>query len=278
MIALPIETPTIFFKQYGAQRTGTNYLRLLLQKNYPGMCTLMHILGDKHSPPAPLAALWAAARSEPDPPLAFVSSATFQYPSLSTSPGNPRQHEELRRLAEPLTAAYLNETLGFVITIKNPYAWVVSVAKYEGVIGRSAPLAARLVGFVRRQCLSFNQRYRAWLDLAASMPSRTLVVRYEDLICNAVNVLAELDAKFGLRRAGPFVDEPGVTPMTWWDDTNEPALDRTFDRSYYLEERYLERFSSEAFQLVGATIDWELMHAFGYARGRIPQASCPRAG
>jgi hypothetical protein len=265
MISSSIDTPTTFIKQYGAQRTGTNYLRLLLQKNYTGVCMLMHILGDKHSPPAPLDALWAAAQSEPDPPLAFVSSATFRYPSLSTSPDNARQHEQLCNLAKPLTAAYLEGAVGFVITIKNPYAWAVSVAAYEHVIGRGATLGPKLGDFLSRQCLSFNQRYRSWQNLAESMPSRTRVVRHEDLIRDPENVLAETGAKFGLHRNGPFVDEPHVTPMTWWDNTNEPASQAKFDRSYYLEERYLQRLSPQAFEMVTATIDWELMDAFGYA-------------
>ena len=89
-----------FLKQYGAQRTGTNYLRILLQKNYSDVCVLMHVLGDKHSPPAPFEDLWADVETEPDPALAFVSRATFRHPSLSTAESDPRQHDTVRQIAE----------------------------------------------------------------------------------------------------------------------------------------------------------------------------------
>ncbi len=254
---------TVFLKQYGAQRTGTNYLRILLQKNYSDACMLMHVLGDKHSPPAPLDEIWMAAQAEADPSLAFVSNATFLHPSLSTSQRSARQHEELRRVAGPLAEAYRNRSLGFVVSIKNPYAWAVSIAMYEGVIRRGATLMAALTEFVRLRCSMFNQRYHSWLELTARNPSRALIVRHEDLVGDPECVLGQLDETFALRRAGPFVDEPRAAPMILWDDTNEPAGD-AFDRSYYLEKRYLDRLSPEALQTVTATIDWELMRAFGY--------------
>jgi hypothetical protein len=42
----------IFIKQYGEMRTGTNLLRLCLQETFDDAVVFMHVLGDKHSPPA----------------------------------------------------------------------------------------------------------------------------------------------------------------------------------------------------------------------------------
>ena len=255
---------TTFLKQYGAQRTGTNYLRVLLQKNYSDVCTLMHILGDKHSPPPPFDDLWTEAKKESNPALVFVSQATFRHPSLSTSAKDPRQHETVRQIAEPLTQAYLSRTLGFVVSIKNPYAWVSSIAVYEREIGRRAPLPHRLEGFARTQCLRFNDLYRSWLD-AARDGFPTLVVRHEDLVSDPERVLDEIDERFGLRRTGPFLDEPGTMPMVFWD-FNMPSMTNAvpFDRSYYLSERYLDRLSPEIVRTVTETIDWSCLRAHGY--------------
>jgi len=68
---------TTYLKQYGERCTGTNYLRFLLQKNCTDTVVLMHILGDKHSPPEPLEELWRATRQCPQPDVEFVSRATF---------------------------------------------------------------------------------------------------------------------------------------------------------------------------------------------------------
>ena len=255
---------TTFLKQYGAQRTGTNYLRILLQKNYSDVCTLMHILGDKHSPPAPFEDLWAEAKKESNPALAFVSQATFRHPSLSTSAKDPRQHETVRQIAGPLTQAYLSRTLGFVVSIKNPYAWVPSIAAYERVIGRRAPLPHRLAEFARGQCLRFNDLYGSWLG-AARDGFRTLVVRHEDLVSNPERVLEDIDDRFGLQRTGPFVDEAGTAPPVFWD-FSQPSLTTAaaFDRSYYTGERYLDRLSPEIVRTITETIDWSRLRALGY--------------
>lgn len=253
-----------FLKQYGAQRTGTNYLRILLQKNYSDVCPLMHILGDKHSPPPPFESLWAEAQKESNPALTFVSQATFRYPSLSTSPADTRQHETLRQIAEPLTQAYLSRKLGFVVSIKNPYAWVPSIAVYERLIGCRAPLPHRLAEFVRVQCLRFNDLYGNWLD-APRDGFRTLVVRHEDLVSNPERVLEDIDDRFALQRTGPFVNEPRTAPMVFWD-FNRPSMANAapFDRSYYVSERYLDRLSPEIVRTVSETIDWSPLRALGY--------------
>lgn len=74
--------PPLFLKQYGAKRTGTNYLRSLIRFNYPGaeVVPLMHILGDKHSPPPPFDELWCRAQRDADPAFSFVMGATRYAP------------------------------------------------------------------------------------------------------------------------------------------------------------------------------------------------------
>ena len=68
----PHEIPeTIFVKQYGERRTGTNFLRTLLTANYHTE-VLMHILGDKHSAPVPFDEYWRDAQCDANPARAFV--------------------------------------------------------------------------------------------------------------------------------------------------------------------------------------------------------------
>jgi len=38
-----------YFKQYGCKRTGTNYLKALLERNFSDVMVLMHTLGGKHN-------------------------------------------------------------------------------------------------------------------------------------------------------------------------------------------------------------------------------------
>src|SRR5215213_514628 len=123
----------LFLKQYGARRTGTNYLRALIRFNYPagGVVPLMHILGDKHSPPPPFGELWRRAQADDDPAFSFVMGATSASPAANPSPADPRQQHAVRGIAAPLARAYGEGALGFLVSIKDPYAWVVSIARYE---------------------------------------------------------------------------------------------------------------------------------------------------
>ena len=165
----------VFFKQYGERRTGTNYLRYLLPANFANAVVLMHVLGDKHSPPAPFDAIWQASRDAADPALEFVVRATHAVPAESTRPDDDAQREELRRLAQPVAGAYAGGSLRFVISIKNPYAWALSFARYSGWDGRrrvrrfGAPLADA--------CVAFNRRYAAWRAFAEERPAHVHFVR-----------------------------------------------------------------------------------------------------
>jgi len=260
-------TPPVFLKQYGAKRTGTNYLRWLLQTNYDAadVVPLMHVLGDKHSPPPPLDDLWRAAQCESDPAFAFASSATLAAPAVSTEPHNPRQQAEVRRLAKPLARAYSEGALGYLISIKDPYAWAVSVARYHAWTDRVSPLGPRFVSPLTAQCQTFNQCYRAWLDIARARPERCHVARYEDLFQDPAEVLRQIDAKFSLRRrTETLLDLQEEADMVWWDQIAPQPTGVRFDRQYYDEKRYLKRLSPPALDAVTKTIDWDLIEPLGY--------------
>jgi hypothetical protein len=66
-----------FIKQYGARRTGTNYLRAHIRFNDPEaeVVPLMHILRDEHAPPPPFDEMWRRAPSQDDWP--FVQEVRF---------------------------------------------------------------------------------------------------------------------------------------------------------------------------------------------------------
>jgi hypothetical protein len=266
----------LFLKQYGARRTGTNYLRALIRFNYAeaDVVPLMHILGDKHSPPPPFDELWRQARDDADPAFSFVMGATRYAPPSNPSPDDPRQQEAVRRVAEPLARAFARNALGFLVSIKDPYAWVVSVARYEGWTSwtsREEPLAGHLADAFARLCAGYNACYAAWLALAARIPERCQVVRYEDVLADPAGTLGELDARFGLRRAGDaLVDLPTEAELAVWDLDDARPTPIPFDRSYYRDRRYLARLPPPLADAVTRSIDWELVAPLGYAPAEVP--------
>jgi hypothetical protein len=94
-----LRLPT-FIKQYGIERTGTNVLRALLEGYVGDVVVLMHVLGDKHSPPVDLRAVLGAVEGRPDAGTAFVTAATQAAPASTTDvPEDARQVGYLRTLA-----------------------------------------------------------------------------------------------------------------------------------------------------------------------------------
>ncbi len=259
----------VFLKQYGARRTGTNHLRSLIRMNYAGVIPLMHILGDKHSAPAPFPQLWSEAQLEPDPAFAFVMKASAHAPASSTRLDRLEQRREVQRVAGPLAEAYANDAAGFLISIKDPYAWVPSVARYFGWIswtGRKTVLGSALVPRITEVCAGFNTSYASWLALARERPERCQLIRHEDLLVDSDATLCTLEARFGLRRStATLVDPPFESYPLDWDQNAERPGGVKFDKSYYLEKRYLTRLSPQVRDAITKTIDWELLACAGYA-------------
>lgn len=249
----------LVFKQYGEMRTGTNLLRALLVKNYPGTTVLMHVLGDKHSPPADFARLWEETRSAAEPAHEFVRRATFEVPSLTTTEKDPRQTAMTRQLAARLAAAWEGRELAFLVSIKEPYAWAASMARFCGW----TLTADESLGQLESACRRFNERYTAWLELAAGGPCA--FVHHEDLVGDVTAVLGELEGRFGLPCArAPEVPRGPLRPARW-DYSPIHVGVRTFDADHYLRRRYLAELPPAHREVVTQTIDWDLLRRFDYA-------------
>lgn len=255
----------VFLKQYGERRTGTNYIRYLLRENYSNAVVLMHALGDKHSPPAPFDEIWRASRDAADPALEFISRATHAMPAESTIQGNAGQQQELERLAQPVAEAFAGGSLGFVVSVKDPYAWALSFAQYERW-GRRGPSARRYDARLAGACKAFNDRYRAWLALAAERPAHVHIVRYEDLLADVEQTLRMLERKFRLHRSTPeVVDAANAMGAALWDHDNYHPTKYSFrKREFYLQRQYLGHLSLLDRELITRSIDWSLLATLGY--------------
>ncbi|MDQ3280264.1 MAG: hypothetical protein M3Q69_02500 [Acidobacteriota bacterium] len=249
-----------YLKQYGERRTGTNALRALVAANYDDVIVLMHILGDKHSPPVDLDALWAAVQGCSDPAWELVSRSTAAARSLTTRSADHWQLVEMRRHAAPFGRAFVEGAFGYLVSIKNPYAWAVSLARFT-----RWPRAVALTR-MREACGVFNARYHAWLPLLESQRRPALLVRHEDLIGDAEAVLERADRTFGTSRSTTFHAITGVARPAPWDHDPLPVSPQPFDAGPYLRHEYLHALTAEQQEVVTSAIDWDLMARFGYTR------------
>jgi hypothetical protein len=242
--------PIRFVKQYGAPRTGTNALRVLLRDSFPGLEVLMHVLGDKHSAPSRLVATATADWSRS--PHELVLEAPARIPAATSDLADPAQRGEVERLAAPLVRAIRAGHLLTVVSIKDPYAWAASMLR-SWVWPPDGP--ARL----RAACERFNACYRSWLPLVERRAG--LLVPYERLLDDPAGVVADCEARLGTRaRPGATRALPqGVLLPAHWDHTPQHVHFEPFDVAYYRERRYLRELGAEGRGVVDATIDWSLL-------------------
>lgn len=138
-----------------------------------------------------------------------------------------------------------------LISIKNPYAWVVSFSKWtlkhqvftdEGV----TPLSDVSTDTIKRWCNSYNYLYKHWIDL----PYEHHVMRYEDLVRNCKLALDKIRDRWKLRyKSCPsdldFIVRPG-----------QEVSYKLFDPTYYYENRYMLELSDEQIETIKNSIDW----------------------
>ena len=256
---------TVVVKQYGELRTGTNYVRALLQQNYPNTLVLTYILGDKHSPPVAFDAIWDEVRHLPDPDLEFARRATYAVRGPASQDGDRTQLAEIRKRAAAVAAAYRDRSMRFLVTIKDPCAWIVSVARFQQWVHRDdETLHDWDCDRVREMCFRYNAHYASWRELVDANPERARMIRFEDLLTDAEQVFTGVERLLGLTRPKAFVDLAETVEPTVWDHL--PVLKSTaqFDDSYYSGRRYLERLLPEHRAIIASTIDWETLSPFGY--------------
>src|SRR5215475_554263 len=201
------------FKQYGPERSGTNLLRTLLVDNFRDVTVLMHVLGDKHSPPVDLDRLYAECERTGEPAWEFVSRATWAAPALTTHPESESQRAYMHAVAASVLDAYRAGRLGFLVSVKDPYVWAYSITSFNRWYRRRyrvllpwlfAPwIKPGLETRLRAACRKLNRSLARWLDLRGRYPERTTVVRVEDLARDPRAVLGEIGRRHGLvwRRA-----------------------------------------------------------------------------
>ncbi len=228
----------------GALRSGTNYLKFLLEQNY-AVTANSNVFGWKHAGVPVLAS--DSGLAYPDVPLAYIVKNPYSFVvSLS------RYHQ--RRV-----------TMGHKISIEGGLDFASFLTSPVTIFD------SQLVGTPQ---LRFANPVQYWnfiywnLEKLDTGRFRAAGFNYEDLICNPDRVRGiEAFAKF--RRHSETLATPenqlrrlggAAKPTT----KAEYQKSEEFDAAYYAEKRYLDSFSSSQLAFMRAEIDPWLMTQRGY--------------
>lgn len=224
----------------GAFRSGTNYLRFLLERNF--RCRVRyHAFGWKHAP-VPIVNR-SATFALPRLPLLFVIKDPY---ALCVSLYDYwRQHRRNFQAAESWPEFLRSR---FIVFDRDP---------------------------ARSPQLRFANPVQYWNQLywnLAFLPEgrfRAFGLRYEDLLADPEATLRPVATRLGLvRRKGPF-ERPARVLQRMRDGRagwrNAALTDEPFDDSHYRQRLYLARYAPADLAFVAGELDPELVRHFGYS-------------
>jgi hypothetical protein len=223
-------------KSHGAFRTGSNYLKALLELNYD-VDVVNSGVGFKHMP---VPAIVAGREFVPpeDPILGSVKDPWSWLPSMW-------RYVSGRGAQNVSCGATWTEFLRQPITVTH----------------------GGHPGFPRYR---FASPVDYWNAMAANLGSldRAIVVRYEDVLEDPQAATGRVAERFDIAsRPGPFIDVPQRTVNM--ADRHRTRLEQyvtpeTFDRRYYDERLYLAAFSRRDQRTVSSQLDDALTRQLGY--------------
>ncbi len=140
---------------------------------------------------------------------------------------------------------------GYLLTAKHPLSWIDSMLRY-----RPAPLPTLVE--------QWNAGTRARWEFERAHPDLTIFVPYEMLLGDHVTVIDAIAERFGLEPArAPYIDCERHMKRGG-DNLRLAVTQQPFDRTYYTEERWRERFTPAEVSAIAVDLDADLCAALGY--------------
>lgn len=240
---------TIFVKQQGAMRTGTNLVKFALEENFTNVHVLVNIGRWKH----------AAA----DTPFNW-RGINWEGEGINVDVFSRISREDLRAAR----AAFDAETVRFAISIRDVYSWVESCLRFTHQDDAVPPPPIKDLPheYIIEALQRWNTYYRSYLPLLAD-ESRTMLFRFEDLLKNFSATLDQARLLWDLKPRHERYVRPARYMRAGIDGQSRSELlhpSLTFDRQQYLSNNHLAQFNDTLFALIRQTVDDAILRAYGY--------------
>ena len=212
---------------YGLQRSGTNFIETVLNKNYQ-----VHFLNSN------------ASRSSP-----LQKHCRF-YPQKELIPEPQYANEIFVETFQQFQSLFPTPPDYYLIISKDPYSWYLSYKNWAD--------KCRWPAVAHHYIEEYNLFYGTFMELARQS-ERFLFIRYVDFLTNTDSALDQLESQLGLRRRwlSRFRRfKPSVVSQS------DPFSERR--RAYYLNEEYLADYSADELRRLNDLVDPKLVSFLGY--------------
>lgn len=139
---------------------------------------------------------------------------------------------------------------GYLLCVKGPFSWIASIRGY-----RPAPVATLAKRWSKR-----GREFIRFLDARED----AIVLRHRDLLTDPETELDRIATAFDLERT-PETRLPRWKLARGGDQMRGVTTDEEFDPLYYLDRKFMRRFTEPEIAIVKSTLDAEVVEAFGYA-------------
>ena len=252
-----MKTPLL--KIYGERNTGTNYLAKLIQLN-------LDVFQLPGVPPKPANLL---IRKFPKLPIHEPLQDFYFKKTFAKNLG--WKHSLVRPAAELKKLEICKGNISFITISKNPYSWLLSLynkpyhyypswedkADFVTFLTSPAPIIDRenASDIFSSPVDMWNQKNKSYIQLMTAFP--TLNLKYEDLLEDPEAMIDSIGRQLTFRpRVVDFKNRE--------KSTKEKSKDFSFYRSYYLEEKWKEKLSSNEILLISERLDDDVMTYFKY--------------
>jgi len=144
-----------------------------------------------------------------------------------------------------------------LISIKNPYDWIVSIYNYSNARVPYLEYVKRRYAFEGLAAVNpiqhWNTMNRHWLTLTLKEKLKTFVV-HRDLVVKPEETAQKIADLFGLERN----EKPFYTPEKKVEP-NAQEGNRPFDLDYYAKEGYRKVLTQETIDFIDSQLDHDLM-------------------
>jgi hypothetical protein len=251
-----------FVQQYGKERTGTNYLKALLNLNFDNIVLFDNRLGSKHEPHREVSQ-WMrdrGIRDIADFKLLVETDRYWRARNVPTADAFERIHQPVS-FDELVGLATGQISMRYLISIKDPYASIVSVTRWwaRGQTDLTQPPDRRVTNLshVEQYCHEFNSAYLSYRPLIET--ERAVLVRFEDLIRDPTAVLTRISVCLDFDRRHESCRTVSTTVVPGYGITNKP-----FYLSYYTARAYLSLLTPTAIDTANRILNWDVMRYYGY--------------
>lgn len=241
-------------KVYGERNSGTIYLSELIRLNF----VAKELRGFVPWPVGGLQLILPGREAVRDAFFSTTFGSNLGWKHMQVKPVEQLQQYSIS-----------SRRLHFITITKNPYSWLLSMHRrpyhqyYDAALSFEEFLTTPWQTTSRdgtKQTIAnpielWNVKNTSYLPLNSAFPALNLT--YEDVLCDPESMMDKVATEFKLQRTSDVF-------CNFEQSTKDSSKDSNYYRDYYLNERWRDKLSAEAIEIINQHLDRELVSTFGY--------------